>query len=77
VWLRRGLERPAVLDGMEVAGITPALDVRSRVSGLAHRLVANAGRSFQGSIVLGLGFVLHPDEAAALIEHDPATATEV
>ncbi|MFJ9173868.1 type IIL restriction-modification enzyme MmeI [Streptomyces sp. NPDC102360] len=36
-----------------------------------HRLVANSGKSFQGSIVLGKGFVLTPDQAEDLIQRDP------
>jgi hypothetical protein len=35
------------------------------------RLVANRGQSFQGSIVLGMGFVLPPERAQELIERDP------
>ncbi|RSM43862.1 hypothetical protein DMB66_52910 [Actinoplanes sp. ATCC 53533] len=58
------------LDGNQVPGITASLDVRSRVSGPAHRLVANASRSFIGSYVLGLGFTMAPDEGLALIEED-------
>ncbi|WP_084087174.1 hypothetical protein [Chryseobacterium sp. YR221] len=34
-------------------------------------LAANKGKSFQGSIVLGKGFVLTPEEALALIDKDP------
>ncbi|MFJ7125650.1 type IIL restriction-modification enzyme MmeI [Streptomyces sp. NPDC098101] len=35
------------------------------------RLVANAGKSFQGSIVLGKGFLLTPTQAEDLIQRDP------
>jgi hypothetical protein len=41
------------------------------VDGLPHRLAANADQSFIGSYVLGLGFIMPPEEAAALIEADP------
>jgi hypothetical protein len=58
------------LDGNQVPGITASLDVRSRVSGTAHRLAANASLSFIGSYVLGLGFTMAPDEGLALIEED-------
>ncbi len=34
-------------------------------------LAQNAGKSFQGSIVLGKGFILTPDEAQRLIEKNP------
>ncbi|MEV6632211.1 type IIL restriction-modification enzyme MmeI [Actinoplanes sp. NPDC051470] len=58
------------LDGSRVPGITPSLDVRSRVTGSAHRLAANSGLSFIGSYVLGLGFTMSPEEGLALIEKD-------
>jgi hypothetical protein len=59
------------LDGHPVQGITPSLDPRSRVSGKPYRLAANAGQSFHGTIVLGNGFILEPDQAQKLIERDP------
>jgi hypothetical protein len=40
-------------------------------------LKANAGRSFQGSIVLGKGFVLEPAEARSLVDADPKNAEVV
>lgn len=58
------------LNGNRVPGITTSLDIRSRVTGNPRRLAANAGISFQGSNVLGLGFTMAPDEATALIEKD-------
>lgn len=39
--------------------------------GNPYPLKQNAGKSFQGSIVLGKGFVLTPEEAEALIAKDP------
>ncbi|MCK6478839.1 MAG: BREX-1 system adenine-specific DNA-methyltransferase PglX [Planctomycetes bacterium] len=72
VWLRRGQWRgPHVLAGEEVPSITPFLTRPGRVSGKPFRLEANAGVAFQGSIVLGLGFVLTPKEAEALLEGNP------
>ncbi len=53
-----------------VSAITPYLSEPGEVVGNPHRLAANAGKSFIGSFVLGMGFVLTPDEAAALIEKD-------
>ena len=38
---------------------------------MRYRLAANQDKSFQGSIVLGMGFVLTPEEAQALIAKDP------
>jgi hypothetical protein len=57
------------LDGKEVTRITPYLD-DSETLGNPYRLKENAGKSFQGSIVLGMGFVLEPSEAQALIKKD-------
>jgi Eco57I restriction-modification methylase/restriction-modification enzyme MmeI-like protein len=72
VWLRRGAWRGEhVLDYKPVAGITPFLTVPGAASGKPYRLKVNEGKSFQGSIVLGMGFVLTPEEAHALSEKDP------
>lgn len=60
-----------MLDGNEVREITSGLDPASRVSGTPYRLVANEAQSFQGSNVLGKGFVLPLEQAQELIEHDP------
>ncbi len=46
------------------------VDPRPRV-GKPYRLKANESKSFQGSIVLGMGFVMTPEEAQALIDKDP------
>lgn len=59
-----------VADGVPVQGITPSLDAASRVTGSAERLDSNQGISFQGSIVLGLGFMMSPEEARDLIARD-------
>lgn len=40
-------------------------------------LRANAGRSFQGAIVLGLGFTLTPEEREALVAANPANAERI
>ena len=75
VWLWRGQwQAPAVLNDATVPAITPYLSVPGKVAGQPHRLAANAGKSFQGSIVLGMGFVLEPEEAQALIAKDPRNA---
>jgi hypothetical protein len=39
-----------------------------------QRLKANANIAFQGSIVLGMGFVLEPDEAKRMLDDDPRNA---
>lgn len=72
VWLRRGKWNDNfVLDEKPVRGITPFLAVPGAAAGNPHRLAANADKSFQGSIVLGMGFVLTPEEAQALIDKNP------
>jgi hypothetical protein len=72
VWVgHAGSDEPRNLNGAPVLAITPSLDPRSRVSGNPYRLAANAGQSFQGSIVLGLGFALEPEQAQELILKDP------
>jgi methylase of polypeptide subunit release factors len=63
-------EATRVLDGEEVSGITSSLDRKSRVSGRPFRLVANQGKSFIGSYVLGKGFILESEQAHDLIERD-------
>jgi hypothetical protein len=58
-----------VLDNKKVERITPYLD-DSEVIGNPFPLKQNEGKSFQGSIVLGKGFVLTPQEAESLIAKD-------
>ncbi|GLW08701.1 hypothetical protein Misp01_38310 [Microtetraspora sp. NBRC 13810] len=65
---------PRVADDIEVRRISTLLEPAGRIDGTPARLVENVGISFQGCIVLGMGFVLEPDEAAAWIEADPANA---
>lgn len=71
VWMTRTPGTSHVLDGQRVTGITSALTRTGRASGNPYRLSANAGKSFIGSYVLGLGFTMTPDEAAQLIRKDP------
>jgi hypothetical protein len=56
-------------------GLDP-ITIRTGMSGdlseaKPYRLVANAGKSFIGSYVLGMGFVMEPEEARRLIDKDP------
>jgi len=44
------------------------------VSGSPKRLAANANVSFQGSIVLGLGFTMEPEIAQEFIARDRRNA---
>ena len=62
--------RHFVLDNKSVGQITAYLD-DSEAVGNPYPLLQNADKSFQGSIVLGKGFVLEPQEAARLIEKNP------
>ncbi|ACY96014.1 conserved hypothetical protein [Thermomonospora curvata DSM 43183] len=72
IWsCRSGDHERFVLDDREVPGITSTLDSQSRIAGDPHRLAANADKSFIGSYVLGMGFVLTPEQAHKLIEKDP------
>ena len=59
-----------VLDGKPVEYISTYFDDQ-KSEGAPYRLEANAEKSFQGSIVLGKGFVLEPEEAAGLIGRNP------
>jgi hypothetical protein len=72
VWVRKGEWRGArVLSGLPVQAISPMLVVTGRALGKPHRLKANENKSFQGSIVLGMGFIMTPEEAQTLIVRDP------
>jgi hypothetical protein len=67
-------EARRMADGMRVRGITSSLDPISRASGIPHRLLANAGMSFKGSCVIGLGFTVEPGKAEELIRKDQRNA---
>ena len=70
VHLRKGEWKTlAHLSGREVPYISPFLSDQEEWT--PKRLAANASKSFQGSIVLGMGFVLSEEEALAMIERDP------
>ena len=65
----QGAER--VCDGKPAAKISTLLEPEGRVSGKPVPLKENEGVAFQGCIVLGMGFVLEPEEAQAWIAADP------
>ena len=72
VWMRNGAWNGlCVLDGATVSSITPFLEEAGAVAGMPNVLLANAGQSYVGSFVLGLGFVLDQSEAEALFLKDP------
>jgi hypothetical protein len=61
------------LDEQPVSAISSYLDVPSQqAQGEPLKLKANQGKSFIGSYVLGLGFTMSPEDAAALIAKNPA-----
>jgi hypothetical protein len=70
VWWSRSWNGKYWLNGEKVEGITPYLTKPGKIVGNPHRLINNKGKSFIGSIVLGMGFVLTPEEAAELINRD-------
>ena len=67
---KRNWNKAFLLAGKEVKTITPYLD-DSEVIGNPYPLKQNAGKSFQGSIILGKGFILTTKEAETLIAKDP------
>ena len=58
------------LNGNETKQISPFLDTADN-TGTPHPLFLNEGKSFQGSIVLGKGFILEPNEAINIIKQNP------
>jgi methylase of polypeptide subunit release factors len=70
IWIRKGpWSTPYILDDKPVSGITSFLTEPGAVTGKPYRLKANEGKSFIGSYVLGMGFVLTPEEAQRLIDN--------
>ncbi|MBY0482596.1 MAG: restriction endonuclease [Chitinophagaceae bacterium] len=67
---KQGWNGGFTLAGKQVKIITTYLDDADSL-GTPFTLKYNEGKSFQGSIVLGKGFVLEPNEAKALIEKNP------
>jgi hypothetical protein len=64
------------LDGSEVAAINSRLRPKPERHD-PHSLAENAGLSFQGSIVLGMGFTLTPDERDALVGKNKRNAERI
>lgn len=72
VWLRKSAwQGDFVLDDASVPGITAFLTAPGRIMGKPYRLKANENRSFIGSYVLGMGFILTHEQAAELIKRAP------
>ena len=64
----------SVLDGRIVNGIDEMLYPMSRSGWRKKQLARYENQSFQGSIVLGDGFIMTPEEAQVLIDKDPRNA---
>lgn len=72
VWARRSAyQGEAILNDKPSPEITAFLTARGEAAGKPYRLLANEGKSYIGSYVLGMGFVLTPEVAQALIAKDP------
>ncbi len=76
IWTSRaplGDDALRIADGLPVPAITSSLDPGSatETSSPRQRLASNAGMAFQGSIPLGMGFVMEPEMAQQLIRSDP------
>ncbi|MGV9611242.1 Eco57I restriction-modification methylase domain-containing protein [Nocardia xishanensis] len=63
-----------IADEVAVKKISTLLEPAGRISGQPVRLAENAGIAYQGCIVLGMGFVLEPEEAEAWVADDPKNA---
>ncbi|GIE91565.1 Eco57I restriction-modification methylase domain-containing protein [Actinoplanes regularis] len=73
VWGSRGPvadEAHRVADDILVPRISTLLEAEGQVAGPPARLKENEDIAFQGCTVLGMGFVLEPDEAQAFIAED-------
>lgn len=72
LWLcKQQWQNEFILDEKAVTGIAAFLTPPGKAVGKPYQLIANQNKSFQGSIVLGMGFVLTPEEAQVLIEKNP------
>ncbi|MDP9389479.1 MAG: hypothetical protein M3Q48_16580 [Actinomycetota bacterium] len=77
VWLRNGDWCGVRSLNGSVRMISASLEPARRVTGNPERLATYAGKSFQGSVVVGMGFVLAPDDACRLIASDGRNAEVV
>lgn len=71
---KRGLA--VTLEGLPVSRISSRLRAGEERPDPVD-LIANADKSFQGSIVLGMGFVLSPEERKALVTKNPRNAERI
>jgi hypothetical protein len=68
----RSIETRPVADGVPCARISTLLEPEGRETGAPARLKENKRIAFQGSIVLGKGFILGPEEAAEWMREEPS-----
>ncbi|QHE76132.1 Eco57I restriction-modification methylase domain-containing protein [Hydrogenophaga sp. PBL-H3] len=72
VWAFKGLWSGDIyLDGIVVPEVGSDLMEVSKIRGKPYVLSSNSMLGFQGTIVLGLGFVLQPEEGRLLIQRAP------
>ena len=77
VWGTRGSvidAVPRVADDVDVRRISTLLEPSGRVDSMPARLAENAGLAFIGCYVLGMGFVVDPEEAQEWIAADARNA---
>jgi hypothetical protein len=75
VWAKKGeWNGEYFLNEKSVNGITPYLMETGQTVGTPFKLEANSGKSFQGTIVLGNGFVVDKQKAQSLITKDSKNA---
>jgi len=78
VWLYNGLwASKSNLDGQQIETISPYLSSADTGGWSPQELSENTDLAFQGSNVLGAGFVLSKEQAASLIEMDEKNAAVV
>ncbi|MBB4665739.1 hypothetical protein BKA24_000448 [Microbacterium marinum] len=65
---------PRFADEVAVRRVSTLLEAQGRAEGNPVRLAENSGVAFQGCIVLGMGFVLEPEEAQEWIAVDARNA---
>lgn len=72
IWMRRGdWLGPFILDGNQVEGITAFLTQPNTTEGNPIPLEENSSKSFIGTYVLGMGFVLSHKDAEELLTKSP------
>ena len=72
VWIHRGIWNGLyVLEDSQVSGINAFLSAPTTTVGKPYRLAESSSTAFQGSIVLGMGYILEPQIAKQLLAKNP------